>query len=85
MGGGNKVSCEAEERSPGGLAGRVAGGVGKCCVGAGDCVGMGSPNAEERRSRKEAGRPASSGCCGRLAGGWGEGPGAATHNQQVND
>lgn len=56
MGGGKKVSCEAEERSPGGLAGRVAGGVGKCCVGAGDCVGMGSPNAEERRSRKEAGR-----------------------------
>lgn len=45
------------------------GGVGRCCVAAGEWVGIGSPSAEEQRSRKEAGRPTSSGCCGPLAEG----------------
>lgn len=67
------VECEGRPSGPSALRRR------------GECVGGGSPRAEERLSRKEAECPASSGCCRRLATGQNRVPGAATRSRQVDD
>ena len=63
MGGGSKVSRGAQERGPGVWADGVRGGVPAGRVRfPRSAAGEGSQCAEERRSRKEAGRRGSSGC-----------------------